>query len=230
MKITKIFSLLIFITIFMPAYTLAENLGVYGQVYEITEPDLLSYIHARLLTYQQDGKLEKMQSNLENRAQQAILRTTPVSGIKNASVADKTIVSYFTPSLTIQHNIVDQNGKILFPSGTTVNPLDPAITSKISHNAFVPQFNETLFFINADQSQQIIFTNSAIRRLKKKNSNAIYKVILIKGDLKEASNQLGRVYFDQHGTLCNLFHIHRVPAIVTRSGTRLKIMEQATHD
>ncbi len=230
MKITKIVSTLIFITIFMPACLLAENLGVYGQVYEITEPDLLSYIHARLLTYQQDGKLAKMQINLENRAQQAILRPTPVAGIQNSLATDKTIISYYTPSLTIQHNIVDQNGEVLFPAGTTVNPLNPAITSKISHNAFVPQFNETLFFINADLPQQIIFTNSAIQQLKKKNPNAIYKVILIKGDLKEASNQLGRVYFDQHGTLCNLLHIHRVPAIVTRSGTRLKIMEQAIHD
>lgn len=228
MKIIKICSALILIAI--SNYSLAENLGVYGQVYTITEPDLLSSIHAKLLTYQQDGKLTEMETNLKNRAEQSILRPTPVSNVQSVSTNDKTIISYYTPSLTIQHNIVDQNGKILFPSGTIINPLDPKITSKISPNTFVPQFNETLFFINADQTQQIAFIKNAIQTLTKKNPFPAYKIILVQGNLKKASNQLGRIYFDQDGTLCRLFHIHRVPAVVVRNGVRLKITEQVIHD
>lgn len=227
MKIIKALCTALFLIIFLPWSLLAENLGVYGQIYSIAEPDLLSSIHAKLLAYQNNGKLTEMENNLKDRAQKSILRPTPVADIRDVSNGDKPIISYYTPALVLQHDIMDQNGKMLYPKGTSINPLDPSTTSKISPNTYVPQFNETLFFINADNSAQILFVKKAINTLSEKNPFEIYKVILINGNLKEASNSLGRIYFDQHGVLSNLFSIHRVPAVVTRSGIRLKITEPA---
>jgi len=230
MKTIKTLCAAVLLIACLPGYLLAENLGVYGQIYSIAEPDLLSSIHAKLLAYQNNGELAEMEKDLKDRAQQSILRPTPVSGINDALAGDKPIVSYYTPTLVLQNDILDQNGKILFSKGTSINPLDKNTTEKIAPNSYMPQFNETLFFINADNSAQISFVKNAIKALSDKNTSfhdGIYKIILINGNLKEASNSLGRIYFDQHGVLSHLFHIHRVPAIVTRSGIRLKITEPA---
>ena len=228
MKIIKTLRTSLFLMFFLfllPGVLLAENLGVYGQIYSIAEPDLLSSIHEKLLTYQNNGKLAEMENNLKDRAQKSILRPTPVADIVDISNGDKPIVSYYTPNLVLPHDIMDQNGKMLYPKGTSINPLDPSTTSKVSPNTYVPQFNETLFFINADNSTQISFAKNAIKTLLAQRPYAIYKIILTNGNLNEASNNLGRIYFDQHGVLSHLFGIHRVPAIVTRSGIRLKITE-----
>ena len=38
---------------------LADNLGVQGTVYSITEPDMLTGIHQKLITMQKSGELER---------------------------------------------------------------------------------------------------------------------------------------------------------------------------
>ena len=203
----------------------AENIGVYGQLYTIAEPDLLSFIHAKLLQYQENGKLSEMESDFKKRVQESVLRPQSVSDINDATLGDKTIVKYYTPSITLQHNILNQGGTILFYKGTTINPLDSKSIAKVSPNAVVPEFNETLIFIDADNASQITFAKNKINLILKNSPFPIYKIILTKGNLKTSSNSLGRIYFDQEGVLCHLFGITRVPAIVKKSGVRLKITE-----
>lgn len=205
----------------------AENIGVYGQIYTIAEPDLLSFIHTRLLQYQENGKLSKMEADFKNRVKKSVLRPQPVSGVSDAFPGNKEIVKYYTPSITLQHNIHNENGTILFYKGATINPLDSKSIAKLAPNATVPEFNETLIFIDADNASQIDFAKNNINTILKNNPFAIYKIILTKGNLKTASNSMGRIYFDQEGVLSHLFGITRVPAIVKKSGIRLKIMEPA---
>src|SRR3990167_1346538 len=128
----------------------AENIGVYGQIYSIAEPDLLSFIHARLLQYQGNGKLSKMETDFKNRVQKSVLRPQPVSDVSDSALGDKTIVKYYTPSITLQHNILNQDGTILFYKGTMINPLDSKSIEEVAPNAVVPKFKETLIFIDAD--------------------------------------------------------------------------------
>lgn len=225
-KINRIFILCLSV-LFFTVSICAENIGVYGQIYSIAEPDLLIFIHARLLQYQQDGKLLSMESDFKKRVQESVLRPQPVSDVSDALPSDKTIVKYYTPSVTLQHNIINQNGVILFYKGTVINPLDVAAVQKIAPNAVIPSFHETLLFIDADNASQISFAKKKIKSLLKNNPFAIYKIILTKGNLKTASNTLGRIYFDQAGVLCRLFGITRVPAVVVKSGIRLKITEPA---
>lgn len=208
-----------------PVY--AENIGVYGQIYTIAEPDLLSFIHARLLQYQENGKLSKMESDFKSRVQESVLRPQPVSDVSDVSRGDKIIVKYYTPNITLQHNIHNQDGTVLFYKGTTINPLDSKSVAKVAPNAVVPEFKETLIFIDADNASQIIFVKNKIKGILKNNPFTLYKIILTKGNLKTASHSLGRIYFDQEGVLCHLFGITRVPAVVVKSGIRLKITEPA---
>src|SRR3990167_1552445 len=221
-------SLLLITALWLPLISFAENLGVYGQIYTIIEPDFLSFIHQKLALYQQNGKLSKMEDNFKKKAQNAILNPTPVAGISDAKTGDHAIQFDYTPSITIQNNIVDQNGKVLFYRGTTINPLDQKSISKISSNFMVPVFNETLFFINANNTAQVNFVKNNVAMLLKNNPDALYKIILVAGNLKTASASLGRIYFDQGGVLCHQFGIKRVPAVVTldpKHSASLKIVE-----
>ncbi|MCX7124236.1 MAG: hypothetical protein NTU49_00490, partial [Gammaproteobacteria bacterium] len=182
-----------------------------------------------LLQYKEDGKLSKMESDFKKRVQKSVLRPKPVSGVSDAVAGDKTIVTYYTPTITLQHNIINQDGAILFYKGVSINPLNPQSVASVSPNAVVPQFNETLLFIDADKKAQVNvnFAKKEINTLLKPDPFLIFKIILTKGNLKTASNTFGRIYFDQDGVLCHLFGIKRVPAVVTRSGDRLKITEPA---
>lgn len=206
--------------LFFSSCSFSENLGVYGQVYTIAEPDLLTFIHDRLLEFKQDGRLKKMQVDFENKVAEHIISPTPVSGISDASSDSKTKIFYYTPNFTLKQNIYDANGKLLFPVGAQINPLNQKQVTAVAPQAVIPQFNETLIFINSDSSSQVVWTKKQIKLIR-----GGYKIILVKGNLKTASNQLGRIYFDQDGVLCHQFGINRVPAILTRVGYRLKIIE-----
>ena len=198
----------------------AENLGVYGQVYTIAEPDLLSFIHDRLLQFHQDGRLKKMKAKLIKKVKEHVVRPTPVPGISDATNVSKEKVFFVTRNFVLKSNIYDSSARLLFSAGTNINPLNTAEMYQIAPTAVIPQFNETLIFIDADSESQV-----ALAKLRLKKIKGIFKIILIKGSLKTASDSLGRIYFDQDGVLCHLFKITRVPAIVTRSGMRLEIKE-----
>ena len=200
----------------------AQNLGVYGTIYQIAEPDLLSFIHERLMTFKQDGRLKEMENGFINKVKEKALHPTPVTDVHSAKHNN---TFYYTPSFTLNRNVYDANGNILFRAGVSINPLDQKTISKIAPDTYVPQFNETLLFINADNTDQVKWAESEIQNLKRNNS--LFKVILVQGNLKTASQALGRIYFDQDGVLCHQFKIRAVPAIVTRAGVRLKIEEKA---
>lgn len=220
LKNAKIRMLLLLLVITSAGY--AENLGVYGSIYPITEPDFLSLIHQQLLIFKQDGRLDDMQKSFEKKVQEKALRPTPVEGVATA-LKSKTF--YETPSFTLSHNIYDAKGNLIFKAGTRVNPLDQTTIATIAPNTYVPMFNETLLFINADDQSQLRWAQANIKTISE--NNHIFKVILVNGNLKTTSNMLGRIYFDQKGTLCRQFKIRAVPAIVTRAGARLKIEEFA---
>ena len=51
------------------------------------------------------------------------------------------------------------------------------------------------------------------------------KFILTKGDIKEASESIGRIYFDMGGKLSRYFHLEHVPAVVIQDKKQWKIQE-----
>lgn len=226
MRPIKIF--LICAIFFIPLCAVSENCGVYGQIYSIIEPDFLSFIKNRITQYQENGKLLKMQKDFQKKAQASILNPKPVSGVIDVKKGDQAISFDYKPVITLQNNIVDQNGRVIFYKGMTINPLDQESIAKISPNFIAPKFQETLFFLNAKNQAEVNYTKEKVIALLKENPTAIYKIILINGNLKTASQDLGRIYFDQGGVLCHQFSIKRVPAIVekdSKNPASLKITE-----
>ena len=105
--------------------------------------------------------------------------------------------------------ILDADGKLLVPPGTTVNPLDTVSLS------------QALLFIDARDTAQVKRASGILDERGGK-----VKVILTGGSYLDLMRRWKRpVFFDQQGTLTDKLGIRHVPALVTQDGKRLKIEE-----
>jgi conjugal transfer pilus assembly protein TraW len=193
--------LLALLTLCFSASALAEELGTIGNVYPIGERNFLSFIERKLSELEKSGSMAEYQEKMTNQARQSFFNPNPT----NLPFAEKNRFVYFDPSVLINEDIRDEQGKILYPNGTKVNALEHmALTSVI-------------LFFNGESEDEIAWAK-AIHDSKK----AI--PILTAGkwaDLSLAWNR--QVYFDQKGLLTKRFMIDETPAMIEAVGRKLKI-------
>jgi conjugal transfer pilus assembly protein TraW len=190
----------------IPSYSLASDLGVVGPTYEIAERDLIEVMKDKFRRMERTGELAKVQENYKKQVLDAVEKPKPVPGIKNTETAK----TYFVdPTWTLDRNVVDEKGNLLFPSGTKVNPLD-----------YAPLTQQLLFFDQRERSQ-VAFAKRFIEQ-----STARVKPILVGGEPLKLMRQWKReVYYDQGGVLSRTFLLKHSPAIVSQDGKRLRIDE-----
>ncbi|TNH96706.1 type-F conjugative transfer system protein TraW [Aeromonas sobria] len=183
----------------------AANLGTWGDLYPITEPDMLTTIHDRLQAMQESGELAEQQEAFKERVIKNSLRPAPVRGLK---LATQNSTHFIDPTFVVGQDLADHEGRVFARKGDKVNPLDS-----------VP-FIQTLFFIDADDDRQVAWMRN------QRPATPIYKVILVNGDIRKATNTLDtRIYFDQEGVLSRKFALTAVPAKVSAApgGLRLQV-------
>lgn len=198
----------------------ANDLGVYGAIYSISEPDMLTGIYTRLNVMQKDGELDRKNQEFKKRAIAHILRPTPVAGVSNLGSA-KTTWHYFNPTIKVNHDITDTLGRIVAHKGQLVNPLK------------MMRLNEILYVINGDDSKQIVWIKKQIKISDSINQKI--KIILVNGNIKTTAKAINnRVYFDQYGKLCKTFKIKHTPTVVyepVNDGMILpRLMVKEVHD
>ena len=190
------------------AQAAATDLGTIGPTYGIAEPHLLEFIKQRLRDKERTGELQRLIEDAKARGVAAVKRPTPVDGLR----ATETARTFFVdPSFTLDRNIVDAQGRLLFPAGTRKNPLEVVSMSK------------RLLFFDARDSRQV----KHARELIELHGGKV-KPILTGGsylDLMKAWKL--PVYYDQQGALTRRFGIRQVPALVSQEGLRLRIDEVA---
>lgn len=195
----------VYIALALSGQAHAANLGTWGDLYPITEPDMLTTIHDRLQTMQESGELAEQQEAFKQRVIKNSLRPAPVRGLK---LATQNSTHFIDPTFVVGQDLADHEGRVFARKGDKVNPLDS-----------VP-FLQTLFFIDADDDRQIAWMRN------QRPATPIYKVILVNGDIRKATEQLDtRIYFDQEGVLSQKFALTAVPAAVhaAPNGKRLQI-------
>jgi conjugal transfer pilus assembly protein TraW len=135
-----------------------------------------------------------------------VQRPPPVPGLRPTETAR---TFYVDPSFTLERNIVDAEGRLLFAAGTRKNPLEVVSLSK------------QLLFFDARDPRQVARARALMTRYEGR-----LKPILTGGSYLELM-QAWRVavYFDQQGTLTQRFGIRQVPALVSQEGLRLRIDE-----
>ncbi|MBN8507302.1 MAG: type-F conjugative transfer system protein TraW [Burkholderiales bacterium] len=186
----------------------AADLGVLGPTYGIAEPHLLDYIQQRLRDQERNGELQRLMREAQSRGIDAVKHPTPVLGLRATETARS---FYVDPSFTLDRNIVDAHGRLLFPAGTRTNPLD------------VVSLSRQLLFFDARDSRQLAHARTLMTRYE-----GHLKPILTGGSYLELMKAWQRpVYFDQQGTLIRRFGIRQLPALVSQDGRRLRVDELA---
>ncbi len=184
----------------------AVDLGTIGPTYEIAEPHLLAFIEQRLREKERSGELQRLAEAARARGIDTVRHPPPVEGLRTT---ERPRTFYVDPSFTLDRNITDPQGRLLFAAGTRKNPLE------------VVSLSRHLLFFDARDPRQV----KHARELSGRYAGRL-KPILTGGsylDLMKAWRV--PVYYDQAGTLTRRFGIRQVPALVSQDGLRLRIDE-----
>lgn len=199
-------SLVLLSCLLIGTHTHAEDLGVIGPTYEITERDLIEVIKGKFRHMEKTGELAKMQEDYKRQVMGGIERPRPVPGIRSTEIAR---TFYIDPTWTLDRNVVDEKGAILFPAGTKVNPLD------------YDRMTRTLLFFDGRDKKQVAFAKRLIAEAK-----TPVKLILVGGEPMKLMREWRReVFYDQGGALSRRFSITQSPAVVRQEGKRLRVDE-----
>ena len=184
----------------------ATDLGQIGPTYPIREPHLIEAIQSRLREQERTGELRRLEEQAKARAVASVSTPRPVQGLAS-TVSARTF--FYDPTFVLDRNILDEQGRVLFPAGTRANPLEIVSLSK------------RLLFFDARDPRQV----QHARRLIDDHGGRV-KPILVGGSYLDLMKTWRvRVYFDQHGALTRQLGIAQVPAIVSQEGLRLRIDE-----
>ena len=182
----------------------ARDYGQHGAVFPVAETDLLASIQARLEAMTASGAVDRINQELKDRTISKVNRPDPVADLGAAGAMRSWL---FDPTITVSEDIKDNEGQLMVPAGTRVNPLDT-----------VPLRQPLIFFDGDDGDER----RWALEQRRKGNA----KLILIKGaPLALMKSAQTRIYFDQGGTLVRRFGIKATPAIVVQEIRQLRVTE-----
>lgn len=182
---------------------LAQQLGMQGTTYRITEPDMLEMIQKKAKAFVDSGRYETWKNESIERAKNSFAHPAP------APISALPVYRRFTwdPTVTATKSVSDPQGNVIVAAGTAVNPLD-----------YVSLTEQLLFFDGRDEQQVAWATKEAKERPS--------KMILTAGAWLDLSGKLGRrVFFDVSGWMTSKFGITSVPAVVRQEGRLLAIEE-----
>lgn len=184
----------------------AVDLGTLGPTYAITEPHLLRFIEQRLREKERSGELQRLMDLARRRGELAITQPTPVAGLRPTATARSFHVD---PSFTLDRNITDAGGRLLFPAGTRKNPLD------------VVSLTRQLLLFDARDRRQVVRAQA----LMAARPGGVKPILTGGSYLQLMKDWKVPVYFDQQGVLVRRLGIRQVPALVSQDGLRLRIDE-----
>ncbi len=195
-------------TLHGPIASAATNLGTLGPTHAITEPHLLDFIAQRLRDKERSGELQQLMQAAQRRGVAHVQQPPPVAGLRATTVPR----SYrWDPAFTLDRNIVDAQGRLLYAAGSRHNPLD------------VVTMQRQLLFFDARDPRQL----RRAQALMAGRPGGI-KPVLTGGSYLDLMRRWQQpVYHDQHGLLTRRFGIHQVPALVSQDGRQLRIDELA---
>lgn len=196
-----------FLLLFMLSAGLrAEDLGTIGTTYDIAERDLIEVIKGKLRNMEQTSEIARLHEDYKRRVIDGIERPKPVPGIKSTETAR---TFYIDPTFTLDRNIQDEHGRIIYPAGTKVNPFDYDRMTKV------------LLFFDGSSKEQVEFA----KRFMAESKLAV-KPILVAGEpLKLMREWKMEVFYDQGGALTRRFSITQAPAVVRQEGKRIRVDE-----
>jgi conjugal transfer pilus assembly protein TraW len=212
--------------------TLAKDFGKQGTTFEVKEEGFVGMMQRKL----KDVDLVEHEQKMKDLTRKRIEEPESVEGITRAT---KTVSHSFDPTYILDEDVFLPGGKLLYPKGTEVNPLDHMT------------WNGKLIFIDSSDKEQVTWAvenyiaSTKLSSVEEPNNGAQEqsstldvasssssseedgnKIVLIAGRPLDLEKEIGnRIYFDQSGVLTSKFNIRNVPAIVEQNGKYLKVTE-----
>lgn len=191
----------------LPMTAQAGSLGVYGQLWPILEPDMVEQLKAEALAIQNDPHYAEKKKAVIDKAIWNLKHLPPVPGVGRVK---KETVFYVDPSIVITKTITDNQGRIIAPAGTVINPFH------------FMHWTKSFIFIDAREPKQIAWMESIIKK------EPMDKVILVGGSWYDLAQKEQRpIFFDQKGIFVKKFQINSVPTIVRQKGDKVEVDEKA---
>jgi conjugal transfer pilus assembly protein TraW len=183
---------------------MARDLGNYGEIFVVTEPDFLATLMARLKAMEAEGGLARMEKEMQDKTRGYANRPRPAGTYPRATEARSFDVDL---SITVAHDLSDQNGTVFAAAGTVVNPL------AFSH------FDKKILFINGDDPEQVAWATAEGDEL-----NSL--IVMVQGAPLELMRKHGRrFWFDQDGIMAAKFRIANLPSRVFREDPFMRVEE-----
>ncbi len=176
----------------------AQDLGVFGETFEVAEEDLLQHMMGKLKKMEKRGDLKIAQNKVQEEIRQNIAHPSAVQGITET---EKEREFKFDPTITVTQDLADHNGNVFARAGEQFNPLDKVKMSP-------------MLFIDGENEKQITW---ALKKLSEKKMfrHDFAKIVLVKGSPFDLQEKLDRqIFFDQRGLLTKKLGIEHVPAVV----------------
>ena len=188
----------------------ADNLGVVGKTYPVSEPDMIEWIKNKAAAMMKSGEWQRIQDKAIAGAKQQINHPAAVAGITDAQVNR---VWYQKPMVQVKKDIKDSKSHVIAKAGN-YNPL-----------RYKP-LDVQLLFINGNNPKQVEWALA-----KNAESGIRTKIVLTQGSFMNLDKK-HKVwfYYDQGGRYTQKLAIKHVPAIVQQDGEQLKIAEIANSE
>lgn len=176
------------------------NLGRYGKTYGIAERDALEEIEEKAKSVD----WAKVVAPVRKRIKDFKLPDIPPA----LQDADRDRVFTVDMTYTLNFDITDGKGNILYPRGYTFNPLDYV------------SYPNTLVFIDGKK-------RSHIRWLRESGimKSLSVRILITDGSYYELSKELKRPVFYATKRVVERFHIQRLPSVVKQKGKAMEVRE-----
>jgi conjugal transfer pilus assembly protein TraW len=204
-RFIRVAVVLVILAVSIPWTASAKSLGVFGRTYDIIEVDALDQIMADLEAKQTDGTIDRINKEMQERAEQYAHR--PKGALLPTATVKRT--HYFNPTVKYTDPIVDADGRVLFPMGTSVNPLE-----------YMSMTRPWVFF-DADNEEQTEWVYRLIQ-----DRPYAYSLVMINGNIIDMMKLWQtRIYFDQYGKYVEKLNLQALPAVMYQEGKVLRIDE-----
>ena len=180
----------------------AKDLGVWGEIWPIEEPDLLVQVENVLVEMDRSGEFARLNDEARARARERLEAPPAVAGIVPATVSRTWL---FDPAITVAEDVLGPDGTVIAAAGTRIEPL--------AHRPLT----QHLLFIDGTRPQEVEWALAQV---------APTRIVLLAGRPFDLARAHGRpFYFDQTGALTERFGLRATPTRIRQEGLKLRIAE-----
>ncbi len=196
-----------FLCLLTASAAVARDLGTFGAVYDIVEKDALKELEEKAKSVDFSKAVDR--KTLVKKARDFI--PEDVKEMKDIGPARKDRMFLVDMTYTLQRDIKDDKGNIVYPAGYSFNPLN-----------FV-SYPRTLVILNGKRPADVRwFEESSYAK------DAQVTLLLTDGSYSELSRSLKRPVFYASAKLIGAFRIQALPSVVRQSGAYMEVTEVRT--